>query len=145
VIACLGVLIAPAAAKTTLVVLPPDYSGDKAGADAPVVRWPAGTGDRILIYASSPPTLLATITRPDDPSLNRAAFKARLAAQFAPVRMILPRSRRSGRRVRPEILMIPTLLDETGGISSEPSRKARRRVVDRRADLFLRREQPLVG
>jgi len=127
VIACLAVLVAPAVSKTSVVVLPPDYSGDKQALMRQLDGL-AGLGpeDRILIYASRPPTLLATITRPDDPGLNRARFKARLAAQFAPVKAYLTTLPAQTAGEPPGNLMLPALLDEIGRnvISSLPEKRA---------------------
>lgn len=119
----------PAAARTLIAVLPPDYGSDK----APLIEQlgtavsSLGQDDRLLVYTARPVAQLATIAVPNDPKAqNRAWVKHRLADQFLPMLRYIAGLPGGASTEPPGNLMIPNVLDEIGRniIPSLPEKKA---------------------
>jgi hypothetical protein len=127
-IAWLAILVAPVLAKTGIVVLPPDYP---AGKEVLIQQFAeaitsSAPGDRILVYAARPLTLLATIGIPTDPKINAARARPMLAAQFAPVKEYLSKLPERTNGEPPGNVTLPAVLDEVGRniIPSLPEKRA---------------------
>jgi|GEM_PF-2035194 len=117
-------------AKTTIVVLPPDYGGMREAlvthlADMALTLTPE---DRLVVYSVSPPVQIANIAIPrDEKARNPAWVKNQIGAQFAPViryLSVLPPVPASGQIS--ENVMMPEVLDEIGRnlVPSLPDKKA---------------------
>ena len=120
-----SMLAMPAAARTTIVVLPPDYPESKELLAQRIAEGVSvlGAGDRVEFFSAAPFARIAEINGPD-PKHSRAVNRRKLAEQFAPV---LKHIAGLPANVHPASnLMIPQLLDEIGRnvISSVPEKHA---------------------
>lgn len=120
------IVSASAEAKTRVVVLSSDFSGDTEQllqrlADA-VISSPT---DRLLVYTASPPSQIAAIAPANDPTMNNARRKAQVAAQFSPIKAYFA-ALTPNAGAPPDNLMIPAVLDEIGRnvIPSLPEKRA---------------------
>jgi hypothetical protein len=122
-------LASPVAAKTSIVVVPPNYavSKDALLREFAVAITALGAADRMLVYSARPFAQVATIAVPRDPrTANPAWVKRQLAMQFAPVIRFIEGLPGEANGEPVGNLMIPELLDEIGRniIASLPEKRA---------------------